>query len=720
MLTSIAANAEAIRLKNWYLGAAWQLGGVSFENGVSLNPYDLIKIVEGTADPASADGDASDLTLDDTVSLGSIGYGHTDYVEDLDIGKLVVNSSDYYNLTWTGGNGASAYIYDATADKVLTYTSAGYSNGSNSSFMTGIYIDSTHINYVYFRGYSSGESYNVNLTEGISPHTFDGDAADLTLDDTVAVGVIGSGHTDSVGDKDSGVLDVASGYYNFSSSGNTTVSVYDATVGAYLTAPGGSSNSGVYVDARHTNYVQVTGSTVGEAYEVSVTKDSRPRFKDGDETDLTESDVDVLWPEYSGRSTGYGHTDFVGDTDAARLIFGNSGYFDLSSTGNTNAYVYDATAGTRLTGSGGDEINVYLDASHRNYLYVEGFTPGESYSVSIAKNTGFHDGDATDLTESDVDVLWPEYSHLSTGYGHTDFVGDTDAARLIFGNSGYFDLRSTGNTNAYVYDATAGTRLTGSGGDEINVYLDASHRNYLYVEGFTPGESYSVSIGKNTGFHDGDETDLTESDVDVLWPEYSHLSTGYGHTDFVGDTDAARLIFGNSGYFDLSSTGNTNAYVYDATAGTRLTGSGGDEINVYLDASHRNYLYVEGFTPGESYSVSIAKNTGFHDGDETDLTESDVDVLWPEYSHLSTGYGHTDFVGDTDAARLIFGNSGYFDLRSTGNTNAYVYDATAGTRLTGSGGDETNIYLDASHRNYLYVEGFTPGESYSVSIKPHG
>ena len=109
----------------------------------------------------------------------------------------------------------------------------------------------------------------------------------------------------------------------------------------------------------------------------------------------------------------------------------------------------------------------------------------------------------------------------------------------------------------------------------------------------------------------------------------------------------------------------------------------------------------------------MKKEYDAYDGDYADLTTNDS--IYPSYSGYQTGYGHTDSIGDYDFATLCVTASSYYDIASTGNTAAYVYDATAGSWVNG-GDYQKNLFLDSSHINYLYVCGYTAGESYSVTL----
>ena len=319
---------------------------------------------------------------------------------------------------------------------------------------------------------------------------------------------------------------------------------------------------------------------------------------DGDAADLTAADA--IYPEYSGYQTGYGHSDSAADVDYGMLYLGASGYFDISSSGNTAAYIYDATSGQALCGDN-YQSRVYVDASHTNCLVVNGYTAGESYSVTVTASAArATDGDAADLTAADA--IYPEYSGYQTGYGHSDSAADVDYGMLYLGASGYFDIGSSGNTAAYIYDATSGQALCGDS-YQSRVYIDAAHTNCLVVNGYTAGENYSVMVTASAArATDGDAADLTAADA--IYPEYAGYQTGYGHSDSVADVDYGMLYLGASGYFDIGSSGNTAAYIYDATSGQALCGDN-YQSRVYIDAAHTNCIVVNGYAAGESYSVTV-------------------------------------------------------------------------------------------------------------------
>ena len=46
-----------------------------------------------------------------------------------------------------------------------------------------------------------------------------------------------------------------------------------------------------------------------------------------------------------------------------------------------------------------------------------------------------------------------------------------------------------------------------------------------------------------------------------------------------------------------------------------------------------------------------------------------------------------------------------------------MYDATAGSWVYGST-YQSGLYLNSGHTNYVYVYGYTSGESYSVTVTP--
>ena len=321
---------------------------------------------------------------------------------------------------------------------------------------------------------------------------------------------------------------------------------------------------------------------------------------DGDASDLTTNVV--IYPEYSGYQTAYGHTDFYGDYDYCNLYLSSSGYFDLGATGAIDVYVYDYTANVWVQdgNTSSYKSGLFLDASHINYLEVYGYTTGETYKVTAAPYSAV-DGDESDLTTSDA--IYPEYSDYQTAYGHSDYYGDMDYAPMYIWTSGYFDVTSTGSTAAAVYDATAGYWLFGAS-YMSTLYIDASHTNYVCVLGSNTGETYNVKVSPCT-FADGDSSDLTANNV--IYPSYSGYQTAYGHTDFSGDYDLGSLYLSSSGYYDLSTTGNIEAYVYDFTedAWVENSSTSSCKIGLYLDTSHSYGLEVFGYTTGERYSLTV-------------------------------------------------------------------------------------------------------------------
>ena len=316
------------------------------------------------------------------------------------------------------------------------------------------------------------------------------------------------------------------------------------------------------------------------------------------------------------------------------------------------------------------------------------------------------DGDTADLTAADT--LYAD-GDSRTGYGRTDYAGDDDHGALSLSASAYYDVTSTGDTAAYVYDATTDEWLYGDS-YQNNLFLDSTHSYAVYVQGFTAGERYSVTVAAHS-IIDADPADLTASDT--IHANAGDYRTGYGHTDYVGDDDYGTLSLTLSGYYDVTSTGDTAAYVYDATAGAWLYGFS-YQSNLYLDSSHTNYVYVQGFTAGENYSVTVSPRF-IADGDESDLTAEDILNVDDEASR--TGYGHTDYAGDDDQGALSLSISGHYNVTSTGDTAAYVYDATTGEWLYGDS-YHSNLFLDSTHANYVYVQGFTAGEKYSVTVEP--
>ena len=58
---------------------------------------------------------------------------------------------------------------------------------------------------------------------------------------------------------------------------------------------------------------------------------------DGDSSDLTTEDI--IYPSYSGYQTAYGHIDSSYDYDYCTLCVTSSGYYNITSTGDTSSSI---------------------------------------------------------------------------------------------------------------------------------------------------------------------------------------------------------------------------------------------------------------------------------------------------------------------------------------------------------------------------------------------
>ena len=336
-----------------------------------------------------------------------------------------------------------------------------------------------------------------------------------------------------------------------------------------------------------------------------------------------------------------------------------------------------------------------------------------------------YDGDSTDLTTNKTIYLYTGGSQ--TAPGHIDYAGDMDYCNLyignIVGNSGLYDATSTGSTTAYIYDATAGAIvLSSSGGYQSDLRINPSHTNYVCVTGYTSGQNYSVTVEPSHS-HDGNATDLTTNKT--IYATTSGAQTATGHTDYYDyyyDEDHGNLVVDSTGYFTVSSTGNPTATVYDASNGNWVSNGGGNSTSdLYLQANNKYSIYVYGYTNGENYSVTVAPDTSsnFTDGDSADLTTNTT--IYTNISDYQTAYGHTDSYGDWDYGNLSIPASGYYDVTSSGvNISSYIYDATACSWVSsGSGSYSGELCLNADHANYVFVCGYSTGDFYSVTVKPH-
>ena len=635
------------------------------------------------------DGDASDLTVSDCLypeySGYQTGYGHLDS-SDIDYGSLYLNSSGYFDVSISCSEEYTfAYIYDATTGTVLL----------GDGYQSRVYVDASHTNYVMVEGYGNNESYSVTVAPS-ALQTSDGDESDLTASDAIypensAYRTV-YGHADVNNDIDYGMLYISSsGYFKITSTGSTFATIYDATTGLFLEMDelslDVSNQSIVYVDASHTNCIVVNSYVAGESYSVTVTP-----------FDYLHN-MGRIYPSNGSYQTMYGYADSSGDMDYATLYLSSSGYYDLTFGGSGFGCVYDATSGAYVYGSS-YQSNLYLDASHTNYVYAYDSTTGETYSVTVTPHL------TTDYLNS-MGYIYPSYSGYQTVYGYSDDSGDRDYAILSLSSSGYYDLTFGGSGHGWVYDATSDTNVTWLLDDNLYggtyLYLDASHTNYVYAYDSTTGETYSVTV---TPYYD------CYNSMGYIYPSYSGYQTVYGYSDRAGDRDYATLYLSSSGYYDLTFGGSGYGYVYDATSGEYVYGSS-YRSNLYLDSSHTNYVYAYDSTTGETYSVTVTPHT-------TTTTDHNnlIGNIYPSYSGYQTNYGYSDYSGDRDYAILYLSSSGYYDLTFGGSGYGYVYDSTSGTYVYGSS-YQSNLYLDASHTNYVYAYGPTNGETYSVTVTPH-
>ena len=71
--------------------------------------------------------------------------------------------------------------------------------------------------------------------------------------------------------------------------------------------------------------------------------------------------------------------------DHGHIYLSSSGYYNISSTGNTSSYIYDNTTSSWVTGYySGYQNYLYLYASHNYDAYVYGYTTGQSYTVTVS------------------------------------------------------------------------------------------------------------------------------------------------------------------------------------------------------------------------------------------------------------------------------------------------------------------------------------------------
>lgn len=330
-----------------------------------------------------------------------------------------------------------------------------------------------------------------------------------------------------------------------------------------------------------------------------------------------------------------------------------------------------------------------------------------------------------------------------TGYAHGS--DDLDYGKLKVSQDGYYNLRVTGGHNVYLGDESIhgqGVWSKDWSSRTDNLYLYANHDYTVVVDGASEGD-YQVTLAKaGETIADATETttsvDQTETKVTIADEDSSDLraktirtlysqNTVKGHTDSASDSDKCELIVTESGYYDISCSGNTVAYVCGADgAGIWQPVTGSHTEHLYLERGQQYSALVYGNTAGETYEVSVTRNTAYFDGDMFDLT---VDKTIAPDKGVFTATGHTDSVGDLDFTCFSITESGYYNINSSSSTvnaadstqNIFIYDVDEDKNLSSSDGDwRNNLYVNASHTNYLVVFGYKSGEEYAVSLAPVG
>jgi len=729
---------------------------------------------------APTDGDSYDMTpaINATDTTPGTFIGHTDFAGDYDYGQLTVNSSGYYELklTTSSDQGSTKNIYDYTDRVYASTNSLGY-----------YYVDATHQNYVEVKGGSSATEYTnytgtvtwkaTGSTPSDTKHS-DGDSDDLpgqyiypsntasTYSD--ATNNVGTGHTDSASDVDYGYLAMASsGYYDITldkagKDGGANIRIYDATVLSYVgdTTTTHNSYSNQYIDASHANYVEVTGNSDYSAGRVfyAVTANPNASVRDGDATDLTPNKYISPNSGTDSEKTNYGHTDGPGDVDYGYLNLGNMDYYDIviklysdaaRTAGNmvasttalahglgVDVAIYDSTTKTRLISGGKYDTNLYINPSDANYVEVTASATETTpywYSVTLVKNTtGTHDEGTGDMTLSEIIYPYSSDSGKYTATGRVDFAGDKDYGTVDMGGvSGYVNLNPTVNPGIdyFIFDASTGKKLYNSltGSYTTDVYVDASHTNYLEVDAQSGTTSGIYNVTVQTTQHDGDATDMKTSDY--IYPSSPLTNTDKatdnsvsGHTDYKFDLDSGTLVMASSGYYKVNVTTNGalgtnfNVGIYDATDKKYLAYGLVGNVMTFTDvvnASHTNYLDVYALDGSKkNYTLTVTPTST--DGDSTDLTLSKY------ISASSDATGHVDLKNGVDQGTLALGASGYYDAYIfSGSVTAAIYDVTANTKTWLNSTAGTQYYFEATHTNYLYVvgaDGATIGSGYDVKF----
>ena len=328
---------------------------------------------------------------------------------------------------------------------------------------------------------------------------YDGDSTDLTTSKYIYPSYSGyqsaTGHTDYSGDVDYGsILLSSSGYYTIATTGVTTGGyIYDGTTSSWVNGSSGDYQTNLYLNASHTYYAFVYGSSTTGDYTVTVRPGSASSSYDGDSADLTTSKY--ICPSYSGYRSATGHTDYAGDVDYGCIYLSSSGYYTIATTGvTTGGYIYDGTTSSWVNGSSGDyQTNLYLNASHTYYAFVYGSSTTGDYTVSVTPGTSSSSSDyyyyGYNLSKLATNLGTEGTSFSFSFYASQGGQVEIDAFQVSTGGTYQFDISGTMAGTGLIYDATTGVASEPST-NSTQYYLYSGHQYFAGIYSESSGTVY--------------------------------------------------------------------------------------------------------------------------------------------------------------------------------------------------------------------------------------
>ena len=389
-----------------------------------------------------------------------------------------------------------------------------------------------------------------------------------------------------------------------------------------------------------------------------------------------------------------------------------------ATTHDTQLRLYPPGGGALYSVSGGDQLDVALNASGTWTLLVEDAgldTPG-TYTVSYVNLTA---GPLTSAGDPDGGPI----TSASIASGSISGVADIDAWSF-FGTAGdrivVAAIATSGalNTNISVYGPTGAGALVSTSSDRVDIQITATGTQTLVIQdlGNDAAGGYSLSYlnvtaGPLTTGGDPDGGPIASNEV----RNAAHQTVPDFDAYTFNATNGDRVLL--TAVSTAATTHDTQLRLYPPGGGALYSVSGGDQLDVALNASGTWTLLVEDAgldTPG-TYTVSYVNLTA---GPLTSAGDPDGGPI----TSASIASGSISGVADIDAWSF-FGTAGdrivVAAIATSGalNTNISVYGPTGAGALVSTSSDRVDIQITATGTQTLVIQdlGNDAAGGYSLS-----